>query len=174
MLFYYYETNREEEVNYNICDGYIEDSGLNHSFEYHLEYLGNHIKKLKIWSENANDVLLLINDDNWEKGVDNLLKLQVFSGINIKYNLNKNILEDNPKDLENETRSWLQAMLFLLSTNLNDINDKPLSEIGLYTDEEKKQFINIVKKMASRNYENINKIAFMDSADIKSLKLNWD
>ena len=98
----------------------------------------------------------------------------MFSGINIKYNLNKNILEDNPKDLENETRSWLQAMLFLLSTNLNDINDKPLSEIGLYTDEEKKQFINIVKKMALRNYENINKIAFMDSADIKPIKLNWD
>lgn len=65
-------------------------------------------------------------------------------------------------------------MLFLLSTNLSEFKDKSLSDIGLYTDEEKIQLISIVKKLALRNYEKIYKTAFMDSADIKPLKVNWD
>ena len=123
MYFYVYETNKEFEIDYTICDGYIENSGLDYSFEYHLEYNDNFIYNLQVWDERTKKIIIDIQNDEWVESISTPLKMYVFMSIDNKYNLNIDILSNNnikySKINENvdDTKKWLDFLVLYAERN---------------------------------------------------------
>ena len=123
MYFYVYETNKEFEVDYIICDGYIENSGLDYSFEYHLEYNDNFIYNLQVWDEKTKKIIIEIQNDKWVESISTPLKMYVFMAINSKYHLSIDILSNDTnhkkinESVNEDTEKWLDFLVLYAERN---------------------------------------------------------